>query len=180
MRIKVLRKRKSKVVPQSHLVAPTVDRLNQCVCMYVCVCARTCRTCCLLQVFLCSHNWLFFQGLYPLHNFCLRVCWRLPLKTDRLMSLAPCFGDVKHHGSVVIMMVLHQPENVSEEREPVPSHWHRQATFAVPSTWRGSEGFSWLCPGMSWVLAVLLHPGCSRFSSYIIIPQYGPACGLFA
>lgn len=84
-------------------------------------CAYMCRTCYLLQDFLCSHNYLFFEGLYPFCNFLLGVCWSLTLKTDWLMSLLLCFEDTKHHAVVIIMIKSNQLENISKEQELVPS-----------------------------------------------------------
>ena len=84
---------------------------------YVCMC----KTCYLLQDFLCSHNCFFCEGLYPLHNFLLGVCWSLTLKTDRLISLLLCFEDMKHHAVVIITIKSDQLENVSKEQELVPS-----------------------------------------------------------
>lgn len=126
-------------MPQSHLVALTVAPGNGDVCVCAGVFVHTCRTRYLLQVVLCRHSWLFIEGLYPLPSSLLRVC----LGRWAGSCLQHC--TLRHHGSVVII-VLHQLEDVSEVCGPDPSCWHGWAALALHP------------PGVAlrWLLMVLL------------------------
>lgn len=99
-------------------------------CVYVLVFVHMCRTCCLLQAVLCSHSWLFMEGLYPLPNFFLGDC------LGRWTGSCLWHCTLRHHGSGVIRIVLDQLEEVSGEWEPDPSCWHGQDALAA---WCGSE-----------------------------------------
>lgn len=171
MRVKVLRYWKSSVVPQSHLVAPTMAPGNRSMCVSV----HTCRTCCLLQVFCASTAGCSLRVLIPSiissWGFARGCIWDGSVDVSGTL-----LEDMKQHRSVVII-VLYQSENVSKECEPVPSHWQRPPWLSDPPD-TGPGGFWWLQPSTSGMLVVLFCSVCSRFSSYIVSPQYGPACGL--
>lgn len=116
-------------MPQSHLVAVAVAPGNGDVCVCAGVFVHTCRTCCLLQVVLCSHSWLFIEGLYPLPDSLLRVC------LGRWAGSCLWHCTLRHHGSVVIIVLIRGRMFLKSENQTLPADMDGLPWLSIHLVW---------------------------------------------
>lgn len=134
----------------------------------MCACAKS-AICCRNFCSAATGGSVFCEGLHPSHNFLLGVCWSLPLKARQLTFLVLCFGGMKHHTVIIIMIMNDQTENVPHPFALTWTGrlwWPEVALLAAPCRERDA-GPSYC---ITWIFTPL--PPKSLVCS--------PVCGLFA